>query len=362
MSLSRALGDDAVIGNRRRMGGWIVWTGLALLLGGCGWSSNSSTSPGSAGGPKLLFITNSNADWWNAVEKGMQDGAREFGAQAILRRNEGSVQGQIDRLQEALSLPDVQGVAVSVTEAEASGVADAMRQLLAAGKVVIAIDSDIAPSAADARRAYIGTVNVKAGQAAGKAAAALRPGGGRVAVFVGLSGAANARERKEGFFQGAGPAFTEAETYDDGGDHTRALDNVQTAVTAYPNLGVLLGLWSYNAPAIAEEVGKSPELRKRTTVVTFDLDELAVGHLEKGNIDVTVCQNPYEMGYQGVRLLKALITKDDATVQQILPDGLTRDTGVRVIVPNGNSPVKGENVITIEEMKKWLVSKGLKSS
>ena len=46
-------------------------------------------------------------------------------------------------------------------------------------------------------------------------------------------------------------------------------------------------------------------------VVTFDLDELAVEHVEAGRIDATVCQNPYEMGYQGVRLLKALIEKDD---------------------------------------------------
>ena len=44
-----------------------------------------------------------------------------------MRRNEGSTQGQIDRLQEALSLPDIQGVAVSVIEADAPGLIDAMR-------------------------------------------------------------------------------------------------------------------------------------------------------------------------------------------------------------------------------------------
>jgi hypothetical protein len=73
------------------------------------------------------------------------------------------------------------------------------------------------------------------------------------------------------------------------------------------------------------------------------------------------------MGYQGVRLLKALIEKDDKTTKEVLPDGKTRDTGVRVIVPRADSPVmknkgKGDDVITIEEMKKWLASKDLKSS
>jgi ribose transport system substrate-binding protein len=253
-------------------------------------------------------------------------------------------------------------VAVSVIEADAPGVADAMRALQKAGKIVIAIDSDIETASADARSAYIGTNNVQAGIAAGKAAAALRPKGGQVAVFVGTSGAANARERKDGFFQGAGSAFKAIETFDDGGDHSKARSNVQNALVKHPDVGLLLGLWSYNAPAIAEEVAKAPEVRKKTTVVTFDLDEAAVGELEQSNIDASVCQNPYEMGYQGVRLLKALIQKDQATIGKILPDGKTRDTGVRVIVPKADSPVKGDNVITIEEMKKWLESKGLRSS
>src|SRR6185312_15516083 len=97
----------------------------------------------------------------------------------------------------------------------------------------------------------------------------------------------------------------------------------------YPDLGVFLGLWSYNAPRIAEEVSKFPDLRKKTTIVTFDLDELAVEHLEKARIDATVCQNPYEMGYLGVRLLKALVGNDRATVNEMLPQGATViDTGV----------------------------------
>lgn len=351
--------------------------GLVALMAGCSTggdrtnetgkgagenSGGSANSPGKAGGPiKLLFVTNSNADWWNAVEKGMQDGGKEFGVQVEMRRNEGSTQGQIDRLKEALSL-DVQGVAVSVIEADAPGVADAMRELQKAGKVVIAIDSDIETASADARSAYIGTNNVKAGQAAGAAAKALKPDGGKFTVFVGTSGAANARERKQGFQEGAGEKFKEVETLDDNGDHSRARDNVQTALSKYNDLGLMLGLWSYNAQPIAEEVAKNAEARKRIAVVTFDLDEAAVGELAAGHIDATVCQNPYEMGFQGVKCLKALLQKDEKALKEVLPDGKTRDTGVRVIVPKKDSPVKGKDVIDIEEMKSWLASKGLKSS
>ena len=78
---------------------------------------------------------------------------------------------------------------------------------------------------------------------------------------------------------------------------------------------------------------------------------------------MTVCQNPYQIGYLGVRLLKAFITKDKKTIDEMLPAGVDSiDTGVRVIVRDKDAPVKGDNVIDINEMKKWLASKGLKSS
>ncbi|MBI1325485.1 substrate-binding domain-containing protein [bacterium] len=347
---------------------------LAFLLSGCGGGTENAVNPGTAssgaapaaaakpGGLRFIFVTNSNADWWNAMEKGMQDAAAEFGVKAEMRRNEQQSQGQIRLLEDALSLDDVSGVAVSVFEAESPGIADALKRLKDAGKVVITVDSDIAPNAVDARSAYIGTFNVKAGEAAGKAAAALRPDGGKTAVFVGTAAAANARERREGFFAGAGSKFSQVEIFEDQTDKNKAQVNVQTALSKYPDLGVLVGLWSYNAPRIAEEVSRTPDIRKKVNVVTFDLDELAVGHLQNRNIDATVCQNPYDMGFQGVKLLKALVEKNDKAIAEVLPDGKVRDTGVRIVVPDKSSPVKGDNVMTIEEMKAWLSSKGLKST
>lgn len=349
--------------------GVVACLGIATGICGCssesGGTASAPSSPaagsgGAAAMPRLRFITNSNGDWWNAVEKGMLDGGKEFGAQVELMRNEGQPEGQIRLLEDALSLPDVKGVAVSVLEADSPGIADKLRALQKAGKVVITIDSDGQP---DTRRAYIGTNNRKAGEVAGQVAAKLRPQGGKTAVFVGVASAANAIERREGFFVGAGAAFTQLEVFEDGGDKNRAQLNVQTAITKYPDVGVLLGLWSYNAPRIAEESTKSAEFRKKVTNVTFDLDELSVDYLEQGMIDVSVCQNPYEMGYQGVRLLKALINDDKATLSEMLPnDSTVIDTGVRVIVPSSDSPIKGDNVIDIKTMKAWLDSKGLKSS
>lgn len=375
--MSRAQGVSDVRANSVRR--WISGLGIvaALAVAGCGGSpeptgGNVSASGPSAGTSKggsklnLVFVSNGESDWWAAVEKGMNDGGSEFGATVQLKRNRQQAAGQIKLLEDLLSQPEVQGVAVSVYESNTPGIADALRELQNAGKVVITIDSDISTDQASVRRAYVGSNNAKAGESAGKLSAVLRPAGGGVCVFVGTSSAANARERLDGFFKGAGPKFKRLEVFDDGADEAKAANNVQNAITKYPDVGVLLGLWSYNGPNIAEQVKASPDIRKKANVVTFDLDERLLDLMEKGFVDVTVCQNPYDMGYKGVKLLKALIEKDEKTVKEMLPDGSTHDTGLRVVVPKSDSPLlkdnQGENVITIDELKKWLASKGLKST
>ena len=66
----------------------------------------------------------------------------------------------------------------------------------------------------------------------------------------------------------------------------------------FPDLKLLVGIWSYNAPAIVdvvEETGKRKELK----IVTFDAEKLAIDQMGDGMIDAMVVQNPYEIGYQG---------------------------------------------------------------
>ena len=205
-----------------------AWAGLALLGCGGGGEPAGGGGPAQEAGPsrprvipsakvgRIVLITNGNSDWWSAVETGMKDGASKFSADVEMKRNlEGAgTEGQIRLLEEALGTSEVQAVAVSAVDADAPGIADTMMRLRDVGKVVITIDSDVAPSAIMSRRFYIGTDNARAGEVAGKAAATLRPQGGPVAVFVGTASAANARARLDGFFAGAGPKFTPGERPD----------------------------------------------------------------------------------------------------------------------------------------------------
>ena len=203
----------------------------------------------------------------------------------------------------------------------------------------------------------------KAGEAAGKAAAAIRPEGGKVAVVRRNLGSRQRPRAQRGLLPGSGPPFTLAAVVRRQGRPQPAPRT--TSRRPSPSTPTSASCWASGRTTprrSPRRSRKSPEVRKRTTVVTFDLDEAAVGELEQGHIDASVCQNPYEMGFQGVRLLKALIEKDQATVEGDPPRRRDRDTGVRVIVPDKRLAGQGRQRDHIEEMKKWLASKGLKSS
>ncbi len=135
---------------------------------------------------------------------------------------------------------------------------------------------------------------------------------------------------------------------------------------------VLVGIWSYNAPAIADvvkELGK----RKDYTIVVFDAEPIAIQQMSAGLIDAMVVQNPYQMGYQGVRLMKALYEKDQKTVDKMLPhhgqpEGDLYDTGLKIVVPNGQSPLAHwkfaakTEFLTLDAFKQWLARYSLEGS
>jgi ribose transport system substrate-binding protein len=91
-----------------------------------------------------------------------------------------------------------------------------------------------------------------------------------------------------------------------------------------------------------------------------------------GMIDAMVVQDPYHMGYYGVRMLKAMLTSDDADLAKLRTDLPGEkdvfDTPLKVIVPDKGSPLKKEQFPkdvefhTLGAFKKWLQEFGLTGS
>jgi ribose transport system substrate-binding protein len=174
-----------------------------------------------------------------------------------------------------------------------------------------------------------------------------------------------------GFQEAVGSAFREADRMGDDLDRTRARDNVRNAIRNHADLVALVGIWSYNAPAIVD-VATQEKVRDKYTIVVFDAEPIAIKQLRDGHIDAMVVQNPYEMGYQAVRLLRAMHAKDQATIDAMFPnagkaDGDIFDTGLKVVVPTG-SPLQAEffqantQFLGLDEFQAWLDKFGLQGS
>lgn len=327
---------------------------------------------------RLIFLTNTNSPFWDAARAGLQDAEKELqladaNLTAVFEVNNGTPEGQIDKLKQYGSQSDVAGVALSVVRADNVAIADEMKKLRDKGIAVVTVDSDIdAEKFPAARSAFIGTNNIAGGKVLGRCALGIRADGGEYVAFFGIKGAQNVIERTGGFADGAGETFAAKDLVADDGDPARARDNVRTAIRNHAGLNMLVGIWSYNAPAIVDVV-RELERRKDFAIVVFDAEPLAIAAMGKGDIDAMVVQNPYAMGFESIRLLKSLAAKDDAAVQAMFPQwgeagGDVFDTGLKVVVPNADSPLTKdlfpENVefLPLDEFKAWLEKYGLSGS
>ena len=368
---------------------------LVMTLVGCSQQPARQEAPQAAedvppaAGPKpqaakrFIFITNGDDPFWDALLSGLKEGEKRFGCAAagisVSRDvNNASAEGQIERLRQYATQDDIAGIAISVIQADNKAIADEMKKLQAKGVKLITVDGDVNRGTfRDARPYYIGTDNMVGGRTLGTAARAVLEAkglkGGGYAQFAGFTDNDNARSRMDGVREALGAAFTERDRMADEMDLPRARDNVRNAIQNHGDLAALVGIWAYNAPAIADVLSESGS-RSRYVVATFDAADLAIGQMEKGNIDVMVVQNPFEMGVRTVRLLKAMVENDEATVAEMFPragepDGDIHTTGLRVVVPAASSPVKAElfdpevvEFMTLSEFRAWLAKYNLTSS
>jgi len=353
---------------RRRVLFTLAWLCLACVgctegnqpQGGAGSPSAATNQPGSQPKSdfKIVILTNGSSPFWDACDRGLKDAGQELGVRVELVRNDATENGQIRRLEQLATQSDVKGVGVSVLEGQAAGVLEQMLALRRKGVKVITVDSD---GPREGREAFVGTNNLEAGKELGRLAAQLRPNGGKAIAFVGILGAQNAQERIQGLREGLGGAIELVDAMEDGVNESKARNNVTAAIQNHPDVNILAGIWSYNAPAITDVLAANGR-RKDFTVVAFDAEPNAIVAMDQGMIDAMVVQNPYDMGYTGARLLYRMIQEDAAGVDELLKGGDVVDTGLKVIVPGDDSPIQSPYRMTLPAFKAWLTSKGLEGS
>lgn len=317
---------------------------LALPLAGCnpatpapeGGSGDAPKTEGSASSKplKLAFVTNNASDFWTIARKGVEKADGELDNVSVEFQLPGDgTEAEQKRIVDDLLAKGIDGMAISPINPTNQ---KDMLNAVAEKALLVTQDSDAPESN---RACYVGTDNVAAGKQAGEELLKALPNGGKVMIFVGKADAQNAQERIGGLKEAIkGSKIEVLDVRTDETDRVRAKANVVDAMVKHPDLAGLVGIWSYNGPAILNAVKEAGKLGK-IQIVCFDEEEETLTGVKDGHIFGTVVQQPFEFGYQSVKLM--------AEVKGGKEDAIPADK--KIIVPT-----KFITKDTVDEFKKNL--------
>ena len=258
---------------------------------------------------KLAFVTNNASDFWTIARKGVEQAKSELPNVTVeFRIPADGTAAEQKRIVDDLLAKGVAGIAISPVDPDNQTqlINDAAKQAL-----VVTQDSDAPQSA---RAFYIGTDNHAAGLQAGQLIKEALPQGGKIMIFVGKIDARNAKERYQGIkdaLQGSKVEIIDVRTDDT--DRIRAKSNASDTIVKYSDVAALIGLWSYNGPAIlnaVKDAGKVGQIK----IVCFDEEDETLAGVKSGAIQATVVQQPYEFGYQSVQLMAKVLGGDRSAI------------------------------------------------
>ncbi len=290
---------------------------------------------------RIAVVSNGPYTFWTYAHAGVVKAEMQYGVDVeFYKPPTANVQEQ-KRFIETMMAKGIDGLAISVIDP------DNMTPFLneiAQQVPIVCFDSDAPDSK---RKAYIGMSNYAAGRMAGDVIKSVLPDGGKLVIFVGRLDAQNAIERRQGIIDELmGKEYSQVypgqmtpsgnvieagkwtilDTRTDGGDESRAKGNAEDAMVRYPDVNLMIGLWSYNTPAIisaVQDAGKFGQIK----VIGFDEEEVVLNGIKQGYVEGTIVQNPFEYGRKSVEVLYNLITGKDAGI----PDNELVDVPARFI-------------------------------
>ena len=258
---------------------------------------------------KLAFVVNAASNFWKLAEAGVKKAQGELPnyEMSLKYPSQGTAALQ-NALMDDLVAAGTSAIMISSVDPKTS--IDAFNRV-AAQIPLFTTDSD-AP--ASNRIAYLGSSNTLAGVQAGELMVKALPKGGKCMGFVGFLGADNAKERIAGFKQAIeGKGIELVDTRGDDVDFAKARSNVDDVLVANPEITCMVGFYSYNPPRIYEVLKEAGKLGQ-VTVIAFDEDPITLGGVREGTIAGTVVQDPYEWGYQGMKLMAAYLEGDKSKI------------------------------------------------
>ena len=273
-------------------------------------NSGTNTATGGAGTKhKLAFVTNNASDFWIIARKGTEKAAKDNpNIEVEFRIPSDGTAAEQQRVVDDLLAKGIQGIAISPVDPANQ---TPMLNRAASQTLVVTQDSD-APNSN--RVCYIGTDNVEAGRQAGQLVKEALPNGGKIMVFVGMRDAENARQRYQGLKEAlAGSNVSIIDVRTDNTDRVRAKSNASDTLVNNPDIAGMVGLWSYNGPAILAAV-KEANKTDKVKIIAFDEEDETLNGIKEGAIYATVVQQPFEFGLRSMELMSKYLDGDKSGV------------------------------------------------
>jgi ribose transport system substrate-binding protein len=283
---------------------------LTFLFTSCQPKPSTGGGTGGTGTKhKLAFVTNNASPFWVIARKGTEKAAADIPNIEVDFRipSDGTAASQQSLVDDLLA-NRIQGIAISPVDP--TNQTDMLNRA-AAQTIVVTQDSD-APTSN--RVCYIGTDNVAAGRQAGELVKQALPNGGKIMVFVGVLDAANAKERFQGLKDAlAGSNIQIIDVRTDATDRVRAKSNASDTLVNFPDVVGMVGLWSYNGPAILSAVKEGNKVDK-VKIIAFDEEDETLSGVKSGEIYATVVQQPFEFGYRSMELMAKILNGDKSGI------------------------------------------------
>lgn len=248
-----------------------------------------------------------DSDFWHNVKNGVYSAATEYNVTVTFEgpENEEDYETQ-NTLIEAAVKNGAGAVVLSAIDYNQS--VDTVNAAVREGVKVITIDSNLN---SDAVSLFIGTDNIAAGKAAGKAAVdGFAPESN---IYIGLvnynADTDNGNQREEGFKQYIS-SFNNAQiiaSVTAESNEESATDAAKRLLAQDSRINVIVGFNEWMTLGVGNAV-KKLGLAEKVRAVGFDSNVTSVSMLETGEMDTLIVQNPFAMGYLAVEKAAALIS------------------------------------------------------
>ena len=280
-----------------------------------------------------LIVKDTTSPYWQTVLAGGCQAAKDLKVDVprLGPTSEADISGQVSTLENAVSQ---RPAAVVIAPTSFDGLGPAVDE--AASKVkVIGIDS-----MADSKKftSFLTTDNVEGGRIAGRALAeAIKAKYGKaegdVANVSYIAGPASLRDRIAGFTEVLGKAFPGlkiATTRIGDGQTTTNLNQTVDILGAMPNLRGIFADAVFSGLGAGQAISEA-KVQDRVMLISFDSSDQLVQWLQDGVLEGLIVQDPYRMGYDGVKT--ALAASKGEKVEAAI------DTGANLVTKaNMNDP------------------------